>query len=87
MDEEMAVLCDDIKKGLADLKVALVLLLDHTRQNVWLNSYQVQNQLNISRYTLKRYREMNKIRFICFRGRYRYLNKDVDKLRYLNNNN
>lgn len=81
MDEELTALCDEIKNELANLKVVLVIMLEHSRHNVWLNSYQVQNQLNISRYTLKRYREMNMIRFICFRGRYRYLNKDVDKLK------
>lgn len=81
MDEELTDLCGEIKNELANLKVALVLIIDHTRQNIWLNSYQVQTQLNISRYTLRRYRETNQIRYICFRGRYRYLNKDVDKLK------
>lgn len=87
MDEELMALCEELQKDLADLKIALVLMLDHTRQNVWMNSYQVQTCLNISRFTLRRYRELNKIRFITFRGRYRYLNKDVNKLKYLDNKN
>lgn len=86
MDDELIELCADIRKDIAELKEALTLLLENSRQNVWMNSYQVQNHLNISRFTLRRYRETGQIRCISFRGRYRYLNKDVHKLKYNDTN-
>lgn len=83
MDEELIELCNDIRSELAGLKEALTCLMENSRQTVWMNSYQVQNHLNISRFTLRRYRETGQIRCISFRGRYRYLNKDVQKLKYM----
>lgn len=78
----MTSLCDELRKDIINIKIVLALLLEHTRQPMWFNSYEVQNYLNISKLTLKRYREMNKIRCITFRGRYRYLNKDVQTIKF-----
>lgn len=85
-DEDLIGLCNEIREDLAAMKVALTYMLENSRKAVWMNSYQVQNHLNISRFTLRRYRETGQIRSISFRGRYRYLNKDVEKLKYIDTN-
>lgn len=80
MDEKLRAMCNMLQKDLDELKEILSLVSERNRNTLWMNSYQVEKFLNISRFTLRRYRELEMLRYISIRGRYRYLSYDVKKL-------
>lgn len=79
IDQIMALFHENMEE-LHNVKVMLVEYLEKQKKNqakTWLSGREVQKTLNISKCTLRRYRNDGRIKYIRIKNTYRYLNSDV----------
>lgn len=81
--DELNLLCLELAEAIDEVRQLLEAYLrqvKHPKKHKWMTSYEVQNHLRVSKQTLKRYRETRQIRFITFKGQFRYHYDDVKEM-------